>query len=126
MLPIFGITSTLAWMWLATGSFQGGSTPVRRAKQQFLPSGNPSGNVSPNSSGGGSRSSAISWQGQLPPMISQNGQPYVQGKEQGGYNCVGSGSGGVVTSAVGAAAFWEQVTASTFDWRADPNLPFNI
>ncbi|KGB77022.1 hypothetical protein I307_05976 [Cryptococcus deuterogattii 99/473] len=105
------------------GITSGGSALVTRAKQQFLPSGN----LSPNSSGGSSRVSPTSWQGQLPPMIGQNGQPYVQGKEQDGYNCVGSGSDGVGTpSAVGAVAFWEQVTVSTFDWRADPNVPFNI
>lgn len=105
------------------GITSGGSALVTRAKQQFLPSGN----LSPNSSGGSSRVSPTSRQGQLPPMIGQNGQPYVQGKEQDGYNCVGSGSDGVGTpSAVGAVAFWEQVTVSTFDWRADPNVPFNI
>lgn len=75
------------------GSASGGSAPVARTGQQFLPSGQ----LTPNSNGDGSRPSSSSWQGQLSRMVSQNGQQYVQGQGQDGYNGAGSGSGGVGT-----------------------------
>ncbi|OXM77362.1 hypothetical protein C364_04919 [Cryptococcus neoformans Bt63] len=104
-------------------STSGDSAPVTRIGQQFLPSGQ----LTPDSNGDGSRPSSSSWQGQLSRVVSQNGQQYVHGQGQDGYNGAGSRSGGVGTpNALGVATFWEQVTGSTFDWQADPNVPFNI
>ncbi|ODN81564.1 hypothetical protein L202_01979 [Cryptococcus amylolentus CBS 6039] len=98
---------------------------------QYMPSGE---QLTPGSaSGSGVSPSAWQGQGQGQFLQTPGGGSYVnQGEGYVSSDQTGQGQGGhqvqaqAQAEAQGQAAFWEQVTGSTFDWQADPNVPFNI
>ncbi|WVN84929.1 uncharacterized protein L203_100065 [Cryptococcus depauperatus CBS 7841] len=85
----------------------GSSAPVTSTSSQFF-----SEQLTPTSGG----PSPGSWQGLNTGL---NNGSATQG--QGGYQ-----QDGIANVGPGVAAFWEQVVGGTFDWQADPNVPFNI
>ncbi|WVQ84324.1 hypothetical protein IAT38_006476 [Cryptococcus sp. DSM 104549] len=95
-----------------------GSTGGGTGHQMF------SGHSTPNSTSG-SGPSPSNWQG----MAAMQAQPQGQGGGVGAgvYGAQGqSAASGPGQVGAGMAEFWEQVAGNSFDWQADPNVPFNI
>ncbi|WVQ73053.1 hypothetical protein IAR50_002616 [Cryptococcus sp. DSM 104548] len=129
-----GFWNTFAYMDGAYPAQAGGSgsgpssapmSASASASGHYVPSGE---QLTPGSTtGSGMSPSAWQGQGQGQSLQTPGGGGYVNHGE--GYvpaDQTGQGQGQGGNQGQAQAAFWEQVTGSTFDWQADPNVPFNI